>query len=59
MSEIGDSTIHDLMKQIILISKNINTLTELIKTIGEKYTNLKAITKTIRRRWLKCLKRKD
>ena len=63
MSENGDSTINDLMKKMIIISKNIKTLTELIKNIDEKSTNLKAITysrtKTIRRRWIKSLKRKD
>ena len=36
MSENGDSTIDDLMKKIIIISKNIKTLTELIKNIDEK-----------------------
>ena len=35
MSENGDSTINDLMKQIIITSTNITTLTELIKNIGE------------------------
>ena len=35
MSENGDSTINDLMKKIIIISKNIKTLTELIKNIDE------------------------
>ena len=59
MSENGDSTINDSMKKIIIISKNIETLTELIKNIDEKQTNLKAITKTIRRRCINCLKRKD
>ena len=44
MSENCDSTINDLMKNVIIISKNIRTLTELIKNIDEKYTNLKAIT---------------
>ena len=36
MSENGDSTINDSMKKIIIISKNIKTLTELIKNIDEK-----------------------
>ena len=36
MSENGDSTINDLMKKIIIISKNIKTLSELIKNIDEK-----------------------
>ena len=36
MSENDDSTINDLMKQLVIISKNIKTLTELIKNIDEK-----------------------
>ena len=36
MSENGDSTINDLMKKITIISKNIKTLTELIKNIDEQ-----------------------
>ena len=36
MSENDDSTINDLMKKLVIISKNIKTLTELIKNIDEK-----------------------
>ena len=42
MSENGDSTINDLMKKIIIISKNIKTLTELIKNIDEKINQPKS-----------------
>ena len=42
MSENDDSTIHDLMKKIIIISKNIKTLTELIKNIDEKINQPKS-----------------
>ena len=42
MSENGDSTINDLMKNIIIISKNIKTLTELIKNIDEKINQPKS-----------------
>ena len=56
-SENESFTINDLMSKVITFSKNIKTLTELIKNIDEKYTNLKAIAKTIRRRWIKSLKK--
>ena len=42
MSENGDSTINDLMKKIIIISKNIKTLTGLIKNIDEKINQPKS-----------------
>ena len=42
MSENGDSTINDLMKKVIIISKNIKTLTELIKTIHERINQPKS-----------------
>ena len=42
MSENGDSTINDLMKNIIIVSKNIKTLTELIKNIDEKINQPKS-----------------
>ena len=42
MSENDDSTISDLMKKIIIISKNIKTLTELIKNIDEKISQPKS-----------------
>ena len=42
MSENDDSTISDLMKKIIIISKNIKTLTELIKNIDEKINQPKS-----------------
>ena len=42
MSENGDSTIIDLMKKIIIISKNIKTLTELIKNIDERINQPKS-----------------
>ena len=42
MSDNGDSTINDLMKNIIIISKNIKTLTELIKNIDEKINQPKS-----------------
>ena len=42
MSENDDSTINDLMKKIIIISKNIKTLTELIKNIDEKINQPKS-----------------
>ena len=42
MSENGDSTISDLMKKIIIISKNIKTLTELIKNIDEEINQPKS-----------------
>ena len=42
MSENGDSTINDLMKKIIIVSKNIKTLTELIKNIDEKINQPKS-----------------
>ena len=42
MSENWDSTINDLMKKIIIISKNIKTLTELIKNIDEKINQPKS-----------------
>ena len=42
MSENGDSTINDLMKKIIIISKNIKTLTELTKNIDEKINQPKS-----------------
>ena len=41
MSENGDSTINDLMKKIIIISKNIKTLAEL-KNIDEKINQPKS-----------------
>ena len=42
MSENDDSTINDLMKKIIIINKNIKTLTELIKNIDEKINQPKS-----------------
>ena len=42
MSENGDSTINDLMKKIIIISKNVKTLTDLIKNIVEKINQPKS-----------------
>ena len=42
MSENGNSTINDSMKKIITISKNIKTLTELIKNIDEKINQPKS-----------------
>ena len=36
------STMNDLMKQIIIISKNIKTLTELMKTIDEQINQPKS-----------------
>ena len=42
MSENGDSTINDLMKHIVIISKNIKTLTELIKNIDEQINKPKS-----------------
>ena len=42
MSKNGDSTINNLMKKIIIISKNIKTLTELIKNIDEKINQPKS-----------------
>ena len=42
MSENDDSTINDLMKKLVIISKNIKTLTELIKNIDEKINQPKS-----------------
>ena len=42
MSENGDSTINDLMKKVIIVSKNIKTLTELIKNIDAKINQPKS-----------------
>ena len=42
MSENESFTINDLMKKIIIISKNIKTLTELIKNIDEKINQPKS-----------------
>ena len=42
MSENEDSTTNELMKKIIIISKNIKTLTELLKNIDEKINQPKS-----------------
>ena len=42
MSENESFTINDLMKKVIIISKNIKTLTELIKNIDEKINQSKS-----------------
>ena len=42
MSENESFTVNDLMKKIIIISKNVKTLTELVKTIDEKINQPKS-----------------
>ena len=57
MSENDDSTINDLMKKIIIISKNIKTLTELIKNIDEKINQPKSNNEDDKEKMDKILKR--
>ena len=42
MSENESFTINDLMKKIIIISKNVKALSELVKTIDEKINQPKS-----------------
>ena len=57
MSGNGDSTTNDLMKKIIIISKNIKTLTELIKNIDEKINQPKSNNEDDKEKMDKILKK--